>query len=707
MAIATTASTQTALNVVADVPIQCNFALFNETHLAVQYGEDAALAELNVDYTVALAEDFYSFTITPTALLLARFGVDDNVVYIQRVTPLTTDATPSLAGRASYISREFERGLLRQQEQQNTFNDINVTYADMLQAVQSAEIAETNAETAETGAEAARDAAVAAAEASGNVTFFDTKATANAGIAAVPANGIIEVFVDESQSNKRTRYRKESGVYMFKVAVSKNAADIIQEDVELLTGFPRPWIEKFQESVSLKDADKNADDGSTDAADAWDELHDYFESHGGGEIVVSSPDVKYKMSRTLKVEMNNLAVRGANKGNYIFDFATQSAGPGIAVGGCFDFSMKGIAILNAYSDCLELGQSTATGPQASVANAAFENLTLRGSRNGNGLYGEELFMASFKNIRAHLNALKGFKTKGYSTTLSFETCWALANLSDGWDLKNLTYSEMRACGADNNGGHAYKLQDAWLNMIQCGAEANDRSAFELVYDHTNANGSLVPGMGVTVDGFLTLNNNVGLHAGEGDLLKLTSSSVSLFAGAFKIDNWKHVGALNMVVHADGSSNMRIIEGKMNHQALTFATGSGVFAHASDGATDYGKGLPVNINGANTVIGTLGPKLRNGIGSFSCLLRIEATKDNRGSAGRVASYTYDVVKSVAGTSTFTLVSSGGNAAGANAADPGYTFDLSGNNLRASPAGSTAIGNCYFHVSLIGNGVFTPA
>lgn len=61
--------------------------------------------------------------------------------------------------------------------------------------------------------------AQAAAEASGvTYKFYDTKADATADLASIPANAVIEVFVDESQSNNRTRYRKESGVLVFKVA---------------------------------------------------------------------------------------------------------------------------------------------------------------------------------------------------------------------------------------------------------------------------------------------------------------------------------------------------------------------------------------------------------------------------------------------------------------------------------------------------------
>ena len=78
----------------------------------------------------------------------------------------------------------------------------------------------------EANALAYRQDARAAAEASGsNVTFFDTKALANAGLAGVPANGIVEVFTDETRGNARTRYRKESGVLVFKTVAGIDIDD--------------------------------------------------------------------------------------------------------------------------------------------------------------------------------------------------------------------------------------------------------------------------------------------------------------------------------------------------------------------------------------------------------------------------------------------------------------------------------------------------
>jgi hypothetical protein len=63
----------------------------------------------------------------------------------------------------------------------------------------------------------ARDDALAAAEASGDVEFFDTKADATAALGGLSEDQIVEVLVDESLSDARTRYRVETGALVFKV----------------------------------------------------------------------------------------------------------------------------------------------------------------------------------------------------------------------------------------------------------------------------------------------------------------------------------------------------------------------------------------------------------------------------------------------------------------------------------------------------------
>lgn len=67
--------------------------------------------------------------------------------------------------------------------------------------------------------------AAAAASAIGPTLFYNTYALALADIASIPANGIIEVFVDETHGAERTIYRKESGVLVFKVYAGRPNKD--------------------------------------------------------------------------------------------------------------------------------------------------------------------------------------------------------------------------------------------------------------------------------------------------------------------------------------------------------------------------------------------------------------------------------------------------------------------------------------------------
>lgn len=121
MAIATLATSQRTLNVIAGVSIPCNFALFAETDVRVVYGDANLPATLNADYTVTLTDDRYSFVITPLASLINKMEADAqaHTVYIYTDTNKTTSAVPGLAGLANYIYREFERVAVKIQELYN------------------------------------------------------------------------------------------------------------------------------------------------------------------------------------------------------------------------------------------------------------------------------------------------------------------------------------------------------------------------------------------------------------------------------------------------------------------------------------------------------------------------------------------------------------------------------------------------------------
>lgn len=75
------------------------------------------------------------------------------------------------------------------------------------------------AENASTLAIAANEAAEAAASASGNILFYDTKTAANSALSGLSEGQIVEVMADESVSGLRTRYRKTSDAYVFKIII--------------------------------------------------------------------------------------------------------------------------------------------------------------------------------------------------------------------------------------------------------------------------------------------------------------------------------------------------------------------------------------------------------------------------------------------------------------------------------------------------------
>lgn len=81
----------------------------------------------------------------------------------------------------------------------------------------NAEISAANAASSAYDAYVAKLVAVAASEASGDVRFFDTYALAEAARAGLPDQQIVEVIIDETMSSHRIRYRKESGIYVFKI----------------------------------------------------------------------------------------------------------------------------------------------------------------------------------------------------------------------------------------------------------------------------------------------------------------------------------------------------------------------------------------------------------------------------------------------------------------------------------------------------------
>jgi hypothetical protein len=449
-------------------------------------------------------------------------------------------------------------------------------------------------------------------------------------------------------------------------------------------------------------------DNSTDDAPAIQALINSVGAAGGGLVYFPKPTSRYKCNSTIDVSYNNVALVGDTKTAVILDFAGQSSGPGLRLGPAFDGVLSGIAILNAYGNCLEVATVGSTGPQTYAANGELRNLSLKGSRFGHGFYGSKFFMHAMDNIRAQSNALGGFKLDGYSTTLGISRCWATANLGDGWDIKNATYSGMYQCGADGNSGFGYVLQDVHLAMHGCGAEANLYSALSLNYDSTST--SIVKGLMLAIDNFLTVGNNTAADAAKGSLATFSSSPASNLGGLVRITGYREAGSPGVAYALAGTGAFKIIAPHdQNYSGINVKTADLGFSRLSNGGNDSAGLLPINITGANTKIGNLGPKMPNGLGSYAGKIKIHATQNNRGSSSRGAYYELTLIVGAGGMATLTTEIARGYTAGANAADASFTysFDATTRELRASPVGSTATGNWYFGVSVDNDLDFVPA
>ena len=111
-------------------PVAVNFPMLEASELVVYYGVDALIAVQNTDYTYVLALDFQTFTVTPTASLIAKIDAliladptnEINYITVRRVMGLLTTTTPALARYTPFTSTEFDRAAMRDQQLTDALN---------------------------------------------------------------------------------------------------------------------------------------------------------------------------------------------------------------------------------------------------------------------------------------------------------------------------------------------------------------------------------------------------------------------------------------------------------------------------------------------------------------------------------------------------------------------------------------------------------
>jgi len=124
MAVPTVIAAAKYLDVVAAVEISVPFPLKDTSEVEIVYGHDGLVASLNDDYEVVLAVDYLSFTVTPTAALLAKINAlialdptnELNYLTIRRTQTSITAIDADSARRGTFLQNEIERLHMHVQE---------------------------------------------------------------------------------------------------------------------------------------------------------------------------------------------------------------------------------------------------------------------------------------------------------------------------------------------------------------------------------------------------------------------------------------------------------------------------------------------------------------------------------------------------------------------------------------------------------------
>jgi hypothetical protein len=174
----------------------------------------------NIDAIITTADNIASVN------TLAAIADDVSLV---ATIPLSVSTVAGIAADVTTVA-----GAVANVETAAAFVNSTITYA--ADAADSAAGALVSEGAAAVSALTARQAS----EASGAVVFYDTKALANAAVAALPVNQIVEVFNDESQGGARTRYRKEGSALVFKTVAGMDVDDTFLPSAD--TGLSSPQI---------------------------------------------------------------------------------------------------------------------------------------------------------------------------------------------------------------------------------------------------------------------------------------------------------------------------------------------------------------------------------------------------------------------------------------------------------------------------------
>jgi hypothetical protein len=392
-------------------------------------------------------------------------------------------------------------------------------------------------------------------------------------------------------------------------------------------------------------------------------------------------------------------VFSVNGGRVVGDGSTSTiirGGARIAYAKCFDFELSGFTVLSSTGDAISIGEDTGTQTYAAWFKAFDLKTNFSGAR---GIVIGMAYMGEIFGLRAQNSVGIGIDmSSGLKTSLSVRNSHALDSDTDGWKIKNACYCTFTDLGADRNAGYGFALQNLSQVTLTMGAEDSTKAA--LWFYHDTATADIIKGFSAVTVSCFEKDNNSSAGA-TGSFAHFTASSGPAVAGTVTFDGCTHfTPPAGNSIQID-SGNYRIVMPR-SRNSIKRAVGGGSFSVMADGANDYPNGLPVNITGAATPIATLRSKLTNGVSAFGGRLTVYVTNNSLSSGARSATYELLVTRAV-GTSGITLIAATGNTTGATTDSASFTFgfNLTTNNLEATPVGSTATGNWYFHITASGN------
>ncbi len=449
----------------------------------------------------------------------------------------------------------------------------------------------------------------------------------------------------------------------------------------------RPLIDKAKERYSV--GDKGGNPGATDSSPAFqaavDDLDTGDETITGGRIHAQigkytlSNNVIFKNSQASR--LSGLTIEGDGKQGTTLDF--ESA-PDVQDGLVFEqpvfCRVADLAVQKAGLAGIKL-----KGIQSGFG--AWNHFNMQRVRTGfNGTYGvdcERGFMGHFEQVFAtHAGAgAGGFRFQGLHTSMHLNNCYAASNGGSGYNINQFTYSVLNACASDSSAIYGYLFTKTHSTIVNgCGSESNGRSGFAAF--SSTAQGENV---GLTFNSIFGYQNNQA-NAGYPNLL--------------------------YVAAADGVRNKAVLRGSYSQSPANGAvdvlvTGVGAYLVDEDnecpaGVVSQNGGYVHHVNRAKVVrslsvtAATTVVELSNPQGhqtDFSGEITIVATNASPEltTAKNSAVYKLLVVKG----SPVVVVGSAGLTAGASASHPSFTWTLSGNNLQATPVGSTS-GSFFFQL-----------